>query len=150
MQYVIAAVLAFVAGCQVTTWRFEAQISKAEAVAADAQVEEGRRVDLRQKTLQQEIVRLNDELEKKKRTLAADRDGIVAGTRVVHVAAKCPIQKSDASEGVGGTSRTTVGTARLEPAARADYLDYRRKYDEQLTTLRKCVAFAREVEQSRQ
>lgn len=63
-----------------------------------------------------------------------------SGTCGLRVAAKCPSVPSTASG--DGASGDTDGTARLTAAAESDYLEFRRKYAEQLNTLRICKTYA--------
>ena len=63
-----------------------------------------------------------------------------SGTCGLRVAAKCPSVPNTASG--DGTSGDTATGARLTAAAESDYLEFRRRYAEQLNTLRICKAYA--------
>jgi Bacteriophage lysis protein. len=62
-----------------------------------------------------------------------------SGTCGLRVAAKCPSVPNTAAG--GSAERDTTTGARLAAAAESDYLEYTRKYTEQLNTLRMCKAF---------
>jgi prophage endopeptidase len=62
-----------------------------------------------------------------------------SGTCGLRVAAKCP-GPVHATSG-DGSGRDTATGARLEPAAESDYLEFRRRYKQQLDTLRLCKAY---------
>lgn len=85
---------------------------------------------------------LNDEKQRMQADLDRERADIAAGRRVLYVKATCPAVSADGSTAASGD---TGGTARLDAAATADYLDLRRLYNEQLGTLRKCQAFGKAV-----
>lgn len=59
---------------------------------------------------------------------------VADGTRRLRVAARCPAVRADATV-PGGTGG---GTAELEPAARSDYFNLRRGYDQQYALLQFC------------
>lgn len=85
---------------------------------------------------------LNDEKQRMQADLDRERADIAAGRRVLYVKATCPTVSADGSTPASGD---TGGSARLDAAATADYLDLRRLYNEQLGTLRKCQAFGKAV-----
>jgi prophage endopeptidase len=62
-----------------------------------------------------------------------------SGTCGLRVAAKCPSVPNTTSG--DGAERDSAAGARLTAAAESDYLEFRRKYAEQLSTLRMCKAF---------
>lgn len=63
-----------------------------------------------------------------------------SGTCGLRVAAKCPSVPNTASG--NGAERDSAAGARLTAAAESDYLEFRRRYVEQLNTLRICKAYA--------
>ena len=63
-----------------------------------------------------------------------------SGTCGLRVAAKCPSVPNTPSG--DGAERDTATGARLTAAAESDYLEFRRRYAEQLNTLRICKAYA--------
>lgn len=63
------------------------------------------------------------------------------GTCGLRVAAKCPAAGSVQQAPGDSTGRDSAGSARLTAAAESDYLEFRRKYAEQLKVLRICKAY---------
>lgn len=62
-----------------------------------------------------------------------------SGTCGLRVAAKCPgVPNATSSDGAG---RDSAAGARLDAAAESDYLEFRRKYTEQLKVLKLCKAY---------
>jgi len=63
-----------------------------------------------------------------------------SGTCGLRVAAKCPTAVHTPAD--DGAERDSTAGARLTAAAESDYLEFRRRYAEQLNTLRLCKAYA--------
>lgn len=63
-----------------------------------------------------------------------------SGTCGLRVAAKCPATTVPAA-GNDSASRDPAAGARLEPAAESDYLEFRRRYKQQLDTLKLCKVY---------
>lgn len=66
---------------------------------------------------------------------------IKSGTCGLRVAAKCPGSAGLHAATGDSTSGNTAAGARLDPAAESSYLEFRRRYAEQLKVLRICKAY---------
>lgn len=148
----------FLAGMKVENWRLSAEFHEQRAEDAEAaktqltKALEGQRqaraeaASLRTE-LTQRVESINAEWETKLAELEGDRAAVAAGTRVVYVKAECTSGGSVRAPATSGG--IAVGTARLAAAAGSDYVDFRRRYTEQLSRLEKCQAYARSVMQQK-
>lgn len=152
--------LAFLGGMKAENWRLTATHAKALQDLADGANDAVSAAQARQQAVELELAterrnftaklgELNDANIKLQGDLESERDCVRTGKCRVFVAASCAVP-ADRVPGAGGSGSTAAGgtvagTARLGSEAAENYLDYKRLYQEQLSTLRKCHLYAQEI-----